>query len=114
MVAFAFHGGGRAVVSAFREVRLRDPVLAAGRVGPVVARLCREAVVEGRPVCQEFRLFIVKPASVAGPPGIEGGTWWPIGRLGGPGVATFPLELGVLLEGYVGGWIPDGMITLDA
>lgn len=27
---------------------------------------------------------------------------------------VFPKELGVLMAGYVGGWIPDGPITLDA
>nr|WSZ96553.1 hypothetical protein OH820_13555 [Streptomyces sp. NBC_00857] len=36
--------------------------------------------------------------------------WWPIEQLG---QAAFPRELGALMEGYVGGWIPDGPITLD-
>ncbi|MFD4698301.1 hypothetical protein [Streptomyces niveus] len=36
--------------------------------------------------------------------------WWPIEQLG---QAAFPQELGALMEGYVGGWIPDGPVTLD-
>ncbi|MFK0296803.1 hypothetical protein ACIQU6_40915 [Streptomyces sp. NPDC090442] len=40
--------------------------------------------------------------------------WWPLARLPESGVALFPMELGLLLQGYVEGWIPDGEITLDA
>ncbi|MFE9296533.1 hypothetical protein [Streptomyces niveus] len=36
--------------------------------------------------------------------------WCPIEQLGR---AAFPQELGVLMEGYVNGWIPDGPINLD-
>ncbi|MEU8512043.1 hypothetical protein AB0C76_10690 [Kitasatospora sp. NPDC048722] len=104
---------GESFLAALQEVRRRDPALGAGLVGPVVARLRREAVVEGRPVCQEFRLFIVKLSPAIGLAGVEGGVWWPVERLTGLKSSTFPLELGVLLEGYVGGWIPDGVITLD-
>ncbi|MER6503296.1 hypothetical protein ABT218_29055 [Streptomyces sp. NPDC001455] len=38
--------------------------------------------------------------------------WWSISEIGSMDV--FPLELDVLMTGYVGGWIPDGPITLDA
>ncbi|MFJ2575380.1 hypothetical protein [Kitasatospora aureofaciens] len=107
---------GQSFLAALREVRRRDPVLGVGRVDPVVARLRRDAVVDGKPMHQEFRLFIVKLAPTMGLPGVAGGVWWSIERLtgSGAGAATFPVELGVLLEGYVDGWIPDGVITLDA
>lgn len=40
--------------------------------------------------------------------------WWPVAGLAEAGVGLFPAELGLLVEGYVQGWIPDGVITLDA
>ncbi|MFJ4011011.1 hypothetical protein [Streptomyces sp. NPDC090026] len=38
--------------------------------------------------------------------------WWPIAET--DAVTVFPRELGILMTGYVEGWIPDGPITLDA
>ncbi|GHJ30817.1 hypothetical protein TPA0910_52500 [Streptomyces hygroscopicus subsp. sporocinereus] len=37
--------------------------------------------------------------------------WWPITQL--KQATLFPRELGLFMEGYVEGWIPDGRITLD-
>ncbi|WP_327271970.1 hypothetical protein OG609_06895 [Streptomyces sp. NBC_01224] len=37
--------------------------------------------------------------------------WCSISEIGS--IDVFPLELGVLMTGYVEGWIPDGPITLD-
>ncbi|MBW1601821.1 hypothetical protein JJV70_06800 [Streptomyces sp. JJ66] len=40
------------------------------------------------------------------------GRWWPVVDV--DSAVVFPRELGVLMTGYVGGWIPDGPIALDA
>jgi hypothetical protein len=39
------------------------------------------------------------------------GSWLPLAQL--PETSVFPAELPLLITGYVDGWIPDGLITLD-
>ncbi|MFE0641226.1 hypothetical protein ACFW2Y_06385 [Streptomyces sp. NPDC058877] len=63
--------------------------------------------------CFEYRLIIIKLArSEAAEVFSPSARWWPIADV--VAADLFPRELGILMTGYVEGWIPDGSITLEA
>ncbi|MFF9403462.1 hypothetical protein [Streptomyces sp. NPDC014744] len=112
----------------WRPVRL--PVPAAGSVKDAVRRWAESVAVGGATrgavtgrlrvpgrgaVLCETEVAILKAAGPVDAGLVDAsGRWWPVAGLAEAGLALFPAELGLLVKGYVQGWIPDGVITLDA
>ncbi|MFJ7280847.1 hypothetical protein [Kitasatospora sp. NPDC098663] len=81
----------------------------------MTGRLSTEASSGGAVVREELILFILKLNVPRGTVKCVPSTrCWPIAELCTGTVPLFPRDLGVLMEGYVDGWIPDGPITLEA
>ncbi|KOU49276.1 hypothetical protein ADK56_18455 [Streptomyces sp. MMG1522] len=61
---------------------------------------------------QLYTIVILRLTSPAGATSFTpSGSWHPIARLSE--IRVFPVDLPLLIEGYVDGWLPDGPITLD-
>ncbi|MEV8389784.1 MULTISPECIES: hypothetical protein [unclassified Streptomyces] len=89
----------------------RQSALPEVRLGYVTGHLAMTEDTAAGTMDKDYCVMILKLAGSADAELLSpSARWWPIEQLGR---AVFPQELGVLIEGYVGGWIPDGPITLD-
>ncbi|MEU8719552.1 hypothetical protein [Streptomyces antimycoticus] len=103
---------GSSSAKVMRRWQRQDTALRNLHRGGVTGYLTTTASSPAGPTTQKYRVMIFKlsepttPGSV--PPSAQ---WWPITQL--KQATLFPRELGLFMEGYVEGWIPDGRITLD-
>jgi hypothetical protein len=105
---------GSSSLAALLQLRRQSRLAKSARIGRVIGRVT--APPDRRQAAHLASLLYILRVNEAtfsanGPSQIR---WWPISEVSENQFNFFPNELGNFLEGYVGGWIPDGTITLDS
>ncbi len=108
---------GQSCRSAVRDAACRWWELADPRIGDSVGGPWSPASTRPDRDRVERRLLLVllppgTPRPYAGPLAARA-SWWPVTRLLAGEVVTRPAELGIFVDGYLRGWLPDGQHALD-
>ncbi|MBA4861135.1 hypothetical protein H1V43_07010 [Streptomyces sp. PSKA54] len=83
------------------------------RISPLIGRLSRRDAVEGVQY-----VVVVRPAAESCPPAVRCAVapeacWWTTAELRSARALIEPAELLDFMDGYWGGWLPDGEISLE-
>ncbi|MEV7388087.1 hypothetical protein [Streptomyces sp. NPDC091215] len=87
--------------------------LPALRIAPLVGRLSRRDAPQGAQY-----VLVVRPTAEGWPPYVHfalapEARWWTTTELRSAGVQVEPAELLDFMDGYWGGWLPDGEVSLE-
>lgn len=106
---------GSSSVAALLQLRQQSRLARSARIGRVIGRVGTDPSDRQLAAHSTSSLYILRvDAAAFSAHNSSQIRWWPISEVSTDQFNTFPSELGKFLEGYVGGWIPDGTITLDS
>lgn len=103
---------GSSSVAALLQLRRQSRFAKSARIGRTIGRVSATPSDTREAATSSLYILRINSAtfSVNIPSQVE---WWPISEVSAEQFNAFPKELGIFLQGYVDGWIPDGTITLD-